>query len=466
MSEKYRFEQLDRETRDYLHQARDRRGEGLPGVYVGRSTLLPVVGVVVGFGLIILTIAGTFPPTAEPVKEAMIQTAGLLLGGWLVVAAIRVWTAGKSGSYAGHFVYADPEYLYEARGSALVVTDLRDLRKARADQNFNNDKYQNTDVTIRLDRDRRTIRVTDHGGAQRLADFLNAVAYMRDGGEDGRDDRLRNLSPEAMGSAAKTVAGTGEFPADPERAEEGTGVRVPTPQRERRASTGLFGMAAVLLIGAAMFLGLMAVNYPYRDEAVFARIQQLPRKEQPPALRLYLQNEKFTAHRDEAQKLLAGLYDSAVTANIQGQHADVRRGFGEVVRSLKDKPTAAVSLRVVEAGRPAGAETGQLGREKMVSERLADKWSSTIGDELVAFAALEDREAPVNIDLRWRFDPAGDIKYSLTFRKSPDEEPLATGSGTVSAKANPEQTAAALVEQVLTQSVGQTKIRQMPAFDF
>jgi hypothetical protein len=475
MSDKYRFEELDRETRDYLLYARDQEGKGAPGLYVGQTNGLPVIGIVVGFTLIIATVLITFPPTDPPVKEAMLQTAGFLLGGWMVVAAMRVWSGSKAGRYAGHFVYADPENLYVASGSTVDVTNLADLREAKAVQNFNQGKYQNTSITLKLGADRKTIQVGNEERGRRLNVFLNAVAYMRDGGEDGKDDGLRKLSPEAMGAAAKVVARTGEFPADPSRAEEGDAIRIPQVRREGRPSTGLFGIVAVILIGTALFLGFLAINYPFRDEAVFDRIKELPSKDQPPALRLYLAHDKFTAHRDEAQHLLDSLYTTGVAINIQGFDADMKRGLSEVVLALKDRPQGVLSLRATEEGPPKGQESGSAARQKVVSDKLADKWGSTIGDGLVVFATLEDAELPANIDVRWKFGDGGEIDYTVTFRKSPDEVPVLVKTGTVRADgdANHEANhdanhmADLLADQILKQSVGMTKIRPGPeAEDF
>jgi hypothetical protein len=467
MTDKYRVEELDHETRDYLLLAREQDGRGLPGFYVNGSDHAPVVGIIAGFVVIVVTVLITIPPTDPPAKEAMLQTAGLLLGGWMILAAFRVWTAGKSGRYAGHFIYADPEFLYQASGSTLEVTDLANLREAKAVQNFNEGKYQNTAITLKLKGERKTVTVNDEVRGRALTVFLNAVAYMRDGGEDGKDETLRKLSPEAMGAVAKVVATTGQFPSDPTRAETGNAIRVPQPRREGRASSGVLGMALILLIGAGMFLGFLAMNYPVRDEAVFARIQALPANEQAPALRLYLAHDKFTAHRDEAKRLLDERYQAGVTANINGNNPDMKRGLSEVVLALKDKPTGALSLRAVEEDTPNALQSGRESRQKTAGEKLADKWGVTIGDDLVVFATLDDPELPANIDVRWRFTEAGEIAYTVTFRKSPDDEPVVTVTGAVPAGAAPSALVDAMCDQVLVQTVGVTKIRPvLPPEDF
>src|SRR5262245_24983404 len=75
MTEKYGFEQLDRETRDYLLHARDEAGHGMPGIFVGKANYMPIFGVIAGFLVIMVTLLITLPPTDPPVKEALLQTA-------------------------------------------------------------------------------------------------------------------------------------------------------------------------------------------------------------------------------------------------------------------------------------------------------------------------------------------------------------------------------------------------------
>src|SRR5262245_41265541 len=127
----FHFEELNHETRDYLQMARDKQGKGMPGIYCPKTNYWPVVGMVAGFLIVIVTVMVTFPPTLPPTKEAMLQTAGFLLGGWMIIAAMRVWMASKSGKYAGHFIYADAENLYQGKGGIVDITDLYELRDAK-----------------------------------------------------------------------------------------------------------------------------------------------------------------------------------------------------------------------------------------------------------------------------------------------------------------------------------------------
>jgi hypothetical protein len=145
----------------------------------------------------------------------------------------------------------------------------------------------------------------------------------------------------------------------------------------------------------------------------------------------------------------------------------MKRGLSEVVLTLKDKPTAALSFRAVDEGAPSGLQETRESRQKAAAEKLADKWGSTIGDDLVVFAMLDDPELPANIDLRWKFTDAGAVTYTITFRKSPDDVPVAVVAGTVPAGPDPGRTVDSMCDQILSGSVGVTRVRLViPQEDF
>ena len=96
------FEELDDESRAYLAKVNSEKGHGMPGVYVPIANNLPTVGCVFGGIILILTLVATVTLIEEePLAIAMLQTAGFLLGGWLVIYAFRVWMAGSGSKFAG-----------------------------------------------------------------------------------------------------------------------------------------------------------------------------------------------------------------------------------------------------------------------------------------------------------------------------------------------------------------------------
>lgn len=473
MPETYRFEELDGETKEYLLLVRDKKGKGMPGIFCGTSNNKPIFAFIIGFVILIMTVFITFPPTEHPTKEAFLQTAGFLFGGWLIVAAIRIWSAGKSGGYAGHFTYCDSETLYQASGGKVEVTDLYDIREAKAVQNFNEGAYQNTEVTVKVGKERSKFQVKDEERGRRMTVFLNAVAYMRDGGENGTDEELKKLSPESMGAVAKEVARTGEFPSNLKSVEDGE-VRVPTPKREGRPSTGLFGVLAWGIIGMVLFFAFKTINKPFRDEAIFARVQQLQPKDKVPGLRLYLANPEFTAHRDEAQRELTSLYENSANTRVNGTNEPVRDALRVLVVSLADR-SPAVSLIVGEedGNVPAPPIGSAAGREEAVRKLLADRLGATIGDELVVFATPTNDETKAidksikgMIDVRWKFAGPNQIQYTLEIRKNINEDPIVSKSFQVNVPGDPNQFAETVGTNVLSATIGTPIPRPIVLPDF
>lgn len=464
MPETFQFEQLDAETRAYLLLVRDKAGQGVPGIYVEKANYLPVLGLCGGFGVVIATVLMTFPPTDEPAKEALLQTAGVLLGAWLIVAALRVWFAGKAGSYAGHFVYADPETLYEASGSTVRTTSLVDLREAQAVPNFNEGNYKNTAITVKVGGDRTTFSVADEERGRRLTVFLNALAYMRNGGEDGTDPAYKALTPEQMGAMAREVARTGQFPRSaPDEGREVT--RVPQPRADGRASTGLLAILFWGLVGVGMYFGFRTMDAPFRDDVIFARIQELPARDRPWALRMYLAEPAFTAHRERAQEQLSQMYDANVGANVKGNDAQLAEALRELVLSLKTREPV-VSLITGEDQGPALADGAGPMRETALRNALADKLGSTIGDELVVFAAptkeqsnAVDTSLKGMLDVRWKFVGRDQIEYTVEFRKTPDDAPYLSKKFTLVAPPDPTQFATVVGTNLVHDLVGVVRPR-------
>src|SRR5215210_3744558 len=94
MATTFNFEELDEATHDYLVAVRDAEGAGSPGVFVATKDALPGCGCIAGPIVIAVTLAATLTTWAgviydDPVGVALLQTAGLLLGGWLLVAGFR-----------------------------------------------------------------------------------------------------------------------------------------------------------------------------------------------------------------------------------------------------------------------------------------------------------------------------------------------------------------------------------------
>src|SRR5262245_59605679 len=175
MANQYYFEELDDASQEYLQKVREREGEGFAGVFIGSNNWLPLVGLIVGLVVIIATMWFTLPPLGDPFKTALLQVAGFLLGGWMIVAAFRLWAAMGSRHYAGHFVFADALNLWEASGPIVNVTRLETIIGAAGLDNFNEGAYQNTVVTIDLAKKQHSVTIGDMQKAAELIAFCNAL---------------------------------------------------------------------------------------------------------------------------------------------------------------------------------------------------------------------------------------------------------------------------------------------------
>src|SRR5262245_25178885 len=153
MAQKYHLQELDEATQEYLLAVRDSEGHRMPGVYVPAANYWPLIGVIAGPILILVVLLFSLGSTGDPTRWAMMQTAAILLGGWMVVAAIRVWVMQRGRNYLGHFTYADSARLYQASGTMVTITSLKKLLGANATDNYNEGAYQNTVIDLELARD-------------------------------------------------------------------------------------------------------------------------------------------------------------------------------------------------------------------------------------------------------------------------------------------------------------------------
>ena len=98
MATTFAFEEFDDATHDYLLGVKEKEGRGFPGIYVPVKNALPTVGCCLGVLLIGIMIPVTLMSDiilGDPEAVALLQTAVLLLGGWMIVAALRA-RAGRA----------------------------------------------------------------------------------------------------------------------------------------------------------------------------------------------------------------------------------------------------------------------------------------------------------------------------------------------------------------------------------
>jgi hypothetical protein len=380
MSQKFIFEELDEATHNYLIAVRENEGAGAPGVFAPTSSSMAGCGCIGGPIIILVTLLFTLTSWIDviyddPVRVALLQTAGLLLGGWLLLAGVRSSASKGSKRVAGHWVYVDPLHMYEALREQVTVTRVDDAIEANFTHNYNNGNYQNSVVRILLG-DNKVTQVTlkNEARAEQMVVFLNYLAWAR--GEGG--DRA-TLPPASLGGLAKYVS---KHDAEPKDAEGNINLNlvelditeVPEePTREGRAMPSFLPYIVILVGGLAIF-GLMAyvINPPMRDDAIYSAITKYQWAIEPRLLRAYLIDERNTRHRKEAQDLLSNFYSTPISQiEAKADNPLLKQGMIKVLESLRGPDQPIVSMRIREQfdGKPSG-KAGADQRQKKLQEAL------------------------------------------------------------------------------------------------
>lgn len=499
MAATYVFEELDAATRDYLVDVRDRQGRGAPGVFVPVKNSMPLLGVILGPCVVILTLICTLVPSVgvildDPVRAAMLQTAGVLLGGWMFVAALRVWAGKSSAKYAGHWVYVDPLYLYQAGGDRVKVTQIDDASGAEVTQHYNNNAYQHSAVRIRTGgKGGPTFNVAHERRAEQMVVYLNYLAWAR--GPDG--GARATLPPARLGALAKYVAKNENEPTDGNGDVDFDLVKVNVeevpeePQRDGRAVPNFIPYVVMLVAGVVFCFVMVKVNTPIRDDAIYEVVTRSP--VEPRFLRSYLIDPRNTAHRQQAYDRLAPFYDPAVTS-VRGAAKDpaLRDGFIQVLDSLRRADQPVVSIRVTETRSPPG-DDGAAARTKALREGIADRTNEEfakvapavqpppdtvfteqpppVGHQLIAFAVMPDDAPAPHFDVSYAFAPDAKnpgtytVAATVVVRVKVEDDPLVTKTFTLAGRYPPgqlDEAVTSLKEQVIRDMVGVGGVAAFP----
>jgi len=445
MSTTFKFEELDEATHDYLVAVRSRGGRGAPGVFVATKDALPGCGLIAGPIVIVGTLLATLTTVFDvvyndPVRVAVLQTAGLLLGGWLLAAGFR----GSKGTnrIAGTWVYVDPLFLYEAYREQITVTAIDEVVEANSTHNYNNGAYQNSTVLIRMSGHQvATVTVANEGRAERMVVFLNYLAWARgpEGGERA------NLAPATLGGLARYVAKNDHEPLDADNNINFNLIEVDAthvseePTRAGRAVPSVLPYVFLSAFGGVCFL-VMAyiVNPPVRDDAVYDIVMKEPFVE-PRFLRVYLVDPRNTRHRDEVTRRLARFYTDPIE-HVRGNATDpaLRDGMMKILESVRTADQPVVSIRVTEVNTPAGQEAKKTDREHKLRADFAvgvgDEFSRrpwgqplqpppgvtftepmpALGQQMIAFVEQPEGAEQVHFDITYTVEPAGPGTFRLS----------------------------------------------------
>lgn len=417
------IEELDDETRAYLHEVRARRGSRTPGVFVGGGNGWPVVAFILGPVVAVAAVAQGYLSTKDAWAAALLQTAGVVLGGWMVLYALRRWFA-PARKYAGFFTYFDPNHVYQVRGETVTVTDVSDFSAVEVKHNYSSGKYAGSRVTFDLGGRRLVVPVAGEARADLVEDYYRALVRL-----EGHDDRKwRDLPPAERGGVAKHVATQEQLPYDPADVRLEVTATPAEPARAHRAAPALFGYVVILALGGLVYAGFWQANQPLRDDRAFDLAQQGG----APGLRGYLIDPRNTRHRDEAVARLSKLYDVPAAKVESGvKDPDAKRGLLAVLDALREAPQPVASIEVREKGTPNDEAFGRPARETQLRTDLADAVATHLGKDLIGFVrAPEDQ--PAHVELDYTFVPAGNdwrgpmykVTWQLRLRADPADPPI------------------------------------------
>ena len=436
MSQKFVFDELDEATRDYLTAVRDAEGSGAPGVFAPTSSALAGCGCIAGPIIIIATLLFTLTSWInviydDPTRVALLQTAGLVVGGWLLVAAARSAAAKKSRKFAGYWVYADPLYLYEANREQIKITRIDDVVEANFTHNYNNGSYQNSKIRILLgDNSVAQVTLNNEARAEQMVVFLNYLAWARgEGGERAA------LPPATLGGLAKYVSKNDAEPKDADgninlNLVELDITEIPEePAREGRAMPALLPYVVIFVAGIGVFFVMSRIiNPPLRDDAIFDAVTKVtqPPSVEPRFLRAYLIDDRNTRHRDEVQKQLASFYTPVINhVNQHATSAELKGGMVKILESLSTADQPVVSIRVTELmdGKPSG-KAGAGERQKKLRDGVVGGSSpaGVGGGILDEFAKVSGPiQPPPGILFAEQPPPIG--HQLIAFAEAPEPEP-------------------------------------------
>ena len=420
--QQFEFEELDEATKQYLRSIWRSDGKGTPGVYAPLNDWLPLIGFFTGLVLVGITLFFTWAPLDNPLQTTFLQTAGLLLGGWLMVAAIRVWVSRESNS-VGHFIYADPSRLWAVRGGKVEVTSLEGILETKSQETFNNEgAYQSTQVQVSLPQGVRSLAVPNAQAAARLVGYLQVLSVMPTSGPE-----WENLTLAERGKKALEMAG--EF-YDP-KTEDQT-LTIPPPPRSVGGKPGrlLLALLLTLVVGVALFFGLFELNLMTRDHAIF----DLIKNQQPHELRMYLLDPRTTRYRERVKGIIRDKYEQRI-ANLQREAEDPQLavGMAGLLDAISWTPLDIVTLRVVnKTNDPAIPNESGLSPESL-QKHLAEQLTTVIGDKMIQIFSPPG-EVPAMIEWTYQGVPLEgnnqfQVKWTMTFRRGPDEEIFQTVTG-------------------------------------
>ncbi len=411
MFETFDYAKLDAEAKRYLRDVR-RRGArgGLPGVYLAVSDNRPIWAALVGIVVLPLFLWIGYTSSKAPWATAMLQTAGVLIGGWLIWFAARSRMANAE-RFAGYFYYFDTRHAFIGEGETIRVVPMHPSAKVTP--------HGANAVLVESELDDRTIAVPNRVFAEAVSDFYHALTWVRSREEGPWAD----LDEDEAGAVARYLAEEDEAPQNLTEADLAIDSFTESVRASGRSKSGLVGLLVWFGIGAASFALFSATNGMIQDNMAFAEAKGNIGKDSAEkytgaqGLRDYLLNERNTRNRDEAKQLLAKLYDPPIAQVKSNPGADpvLRDGMVALLDSLRGPETPAVSIAAIDTDSPA-----ETNLSKGLRSRFADGIATAVGKDLIALG-IAPADKPALIAIRYSRTGQNIVDWSVEIRLKPDD---------------------------------------------
>jgi hypothetical protein len=431
--ESFDYAKLNGEAKRYLRDVRGRGARGgLPGVFFAVSDNRPIWAALAGGVVLPLFLWIGYTSTKAPWATAMLQTAGILLGGWLLWFAGRRWLA-NTDQYAGYFYYFDSRHAFIGEGETIRVAPMHPTAKVTP--------HGANAVLVESELEDRTIPVPNRVFAEAVSDFYHALAWVR----SREEGPWANLEDDEAGAVARFLAEEDEAPQNLTEADLAIDSFTDTIRATGRSKSGIFGLLVWCGIGAASFALFATTNGIIQDNMAFAEakgnIGKFSGEKYTGAqgLRDYLLNERNTRNRDEAKELLAKLYDAPIAQVKSNPAADpvLRDGMVALLESLRGPETPAVSIAAIDSDSPT-----ETNLAKGLRSRFADGIATAVGKDLIAFGVAPP-DKPALLTIRYTRTSENIVDWSVEIRLKPDDtspfqaKGVATYFGTVGMQASP-----------------------------
>jgi hypothetical protein len=248
--------------------------------------------------------------------------------------------------------------------------------------------------------------------------FYRSVLWL----ESHDDPKWRKLPPAELGGVAKYVAVEDDLPRDTKDVDLEVTAAPAEPRKACNAGAGVLPYLVILGVGAGLYLAFWAAMRPTADYLAF----EAAKGGGPAGLRAYLVDDRNTMYRDDAKRLLAAHYEPALRKAEAVKDPALKQGLTDVLNGLKESPSPATSLDVLEKWPGDNPLPGAADRTKRLRTELADALGTHLGKELIAFVMPPDGK-PAHVELAYEFVPEGRpgqarfrVNWRLRFRPTPD----------------------------------------------